>query len=70
MPYETELALNAFGSAYLAKLVAATPDERLAEQPAPGMNHMAWTLGHLAVAYDYVAKCLGQPLVLLRWHPK
>jgi hypothetical protein len=69
MPYETELALNGFGTHYLAKLVAQTPDERLAEQPAPGMNHMAWTLGHLAVAYDYVAKCLGQPLTLLRWHP-
>ena len=70
MMYENELALNAFAMGYLKKLVADIPDERMAEQPHGIVNHPAWTLGHLAISYDYVAKCLGLPLELLRWHPK
>lgn len=32
----------------------------MAEQPVPGMNHPAWTLGHLALAADYALKLLGR----------
>ena len=68
--YDNELAINSLAMDYLRKLVAEIPDERMAEQPFPGMNHPAWTLGHLAVAYDYAGKCMGLPVELLRWHPK
>jgi hypothetical protein len=46
---EMELAVNRFLVGYCRVLVADLPDERLAEQPAPGVNHPAWILGHLAV---------------------
>ncbi|MFO0937389.1 MAG: DinB family protein [Gemmataceae bacterium] len=67
--YDNERAIHAFALDYLRSLIADIPDERMAEQPIAGLNHPAWTLGHLAIAYDYVGKCLGLPLELLRWHP-
>ena len=33
---------------YAKRLVADIPDGAMALQPAPGMNHAAWVLGHLA----------------------
>ena len=66
MMYENELALTAFLFDLLMKLVADIPDEQLTVQPFPGMNHPAWILGHLAVAYDYAGKCMGLPLKLIR----
>ena len=32
----------------------------MAFQPAPGMNHPAWVLGHIVVVGDMVAELLGQ----------
>jgi hypothetical protein len=37
---------------YAKKLVADIPKEKMCEQPAPGMNHAAWVLGHLAFVAD------------------
>ncbi len=37
---------------YAKRLVADIPDDKLAVQPAPGMNHAAWVLGHLAYVFD------------------
>lgn len=37
------------GRLQIRLLVADIPDEQLAVQPAPGMNHPAWVLGHLAI---------------------
>lgn len=55
---ETACRLNRFMMHYLTRLVQDVPDERLAEQPTPGVNNPAWLLGHLAVVPDY-----GLPLI-------
>jgi hypothetical protein len=54
---------------YAARLVADIPDERLADQPLPNitMNHAAWTLGHLAWAFDNGVGMLGGPKKLDAW---
>lgn len=49
---DSELKVNRFLMGYLRMLVADIPDERMAEQPAPGVNHPAWILGHLAFSTD------------------
>ena len=46
---------------YAKKLVADIPDERMAEQPAPGMNHAAWVLGHLTFVGDSMIRVFDQP---------
>jgi hypothetical protein len=48
---------------YARQLVVDIPDEELAEQPAPGLNHPAWILGHLVVAADYGLTLLGPKTV-------
>lgn len=68
--YAIELKLNALYTAYLHRLVNDIPDERLAQQPHAGMNHPAWILGHLAVAYDFAANYLGLQTELKRWYSK
>jgi hypothetical protein len=37
---------------YAKRLVADIPDDQMALHPAPGMNHAAWVLGHLACTAD------------------
>jgi hypothetical protein len=37
---------------YAKRLVADIPDDSMAAQPAPGMNHATWVLGHLACTAD------------------
>jgi hypothetical protein len=37
------------GRLQILLFVADLPDDQLALQPAPGMNHPAWVLGHLAI---------------------
>jgi hypothetical protein len=56
---------------YAAKLVADIPDEKLADQPVASivMNHGAWTLGHLAWAFDNGVGMLGGPKKLEAWKP-
>src|SRR5688500_6942528 len=46
---ETEVTVNRFLVGYCKMLVGDLDDERLAEQPLPGVNHPAWILGHLTV---------------------
>jgi hypothetical protein len=48
---------------YAKRLVADVPDEAMALQPAPGMNHAAWVLGHLACAADMLGGMIGTPPV-------
>ncbi len=48
MPHDNLLNVYRLCHAYGRKLAEDIPDERLAEQPLPGMNHPAWILGHLA----------------------
>jgi hypothetical protein len=60
-----------FYPAYIHKLVDGLPDERLCDQPVPGvtMNHAAFILGHLAWANDNGAAMLtgGPPEFPAGW---
>jgi uncharacterized damage-inducible protein DinB len=54
--------------AYAKKLVADVDEEKMAYQPAPGMNHPAWTLGHLARTGDVLLSMFDQaPLSPPQW---
>lgn len=44
---------------YAHRLVEDLADDQLALQPAPGMNHAAWVLGHLACTADMLATMIG-----------
>ena len=67
--YDRERLLFGFLHDYAHRLTADVPDEHAAAQPAPGMNHPAWVLGHLAVAIDYGLEVLGRPYVApAAWH--
>ncbi len=44
---------------YAKRLVADIPDDTMALQPAPGMNHAAWVLGHLACTADMLGAMIG-----------
>jgi hypothetical protein len=44
---------------YAKRLVADLTDEQMALQPAPGMNHAAWVLGHLACTADMLGGMIG-----------
>jgi hypothetical protein len=46
-------------------------DAKLTDLPAPGVNHPAWLLTHLAVCTDYAARLLGAPTRCPReWHQR
>ena len=68
---DRERTLYAFVLHYCRLLVGDINDARLAEQPAAGMNHPAWVLGHLAIAADYAAILLGGGKALDEtWHAR
>ena len=53
---------------YGHKLVADIPEERMCEQPAPGMNHAAWVLGHLTYVADSMIGVFDQkPAMSHEW---
>ena len=56
---ELLLSRFAFQLRYLHELMAEIPDDRMADQPAPGMNHPAWILGHLACSAEFVPALAG-----------
>lgn len=56
---DSERKVNAFLMGYCRMLVGDIPDERMAEQPMPGVNHPAWILGHLAWSTDRARWVLG-----------
>jgi len=61
--------VNQFLLGYCRLLSTDIADERLAEQPAAGVNHPAWILGHLAVTADSTGRLLGQEQSLPQgWH--
>jgi hypothetical protein len=46
-------------------------DAKMADLPAPGVNHPAWILTHLAVCTDYAAKLFGEPALCPKeWHQR
>lgn len=59
--FERETRLYSFMLNYERMLIQDVDDARLAEQPVAGMNHAAWTLGHLALATDFALTLLDQP---------
>jgi hypothetical protein len=56
---DSELKINQFLLGYARMLIADIADERMAEQPLPGVNHPAWILGHLAWSTDRGRSTLG-----------
>lgn len=54
-----EIKVNQFLLNYCRLLTADIGDERMAEQPLPGVNHPAWILGHLAFSADVAVGLLG-----------
>lgn len=48
---------------YAKRLVADIPDDQMAAQPAVGMNHAAWVLGHLACTADMLLAMIGEKTV-------
>lgn len=66
---ERELRLYDFLFGYAQRLTADLPDARFCEQPAEGVNHPAWLLGHLCISNDYVLGLLGKnPQCNGEWH--
>ena len=57
--FDTELAVNNLLVRYAGRLTADISDERMAEQPVPGVNHPAWILGHLTVTAEHGLSILG-----------
>ena len=51
--------VNQFLVGFGQRLVSEIPDERMTEQPLPGVNHPAWILGHLALTADGVGEMFG-----------
>ena len=53
---------------YAKRLVADIPDDKMALQPAPEMNHAAWVLGHLACTADMLGAMVGvKPVCPPEW---
>jgi hypothetical protein len=56
---DNAIQVNLFLMQYCRRLVADIADERMAEQPAEGINHPAWVVGHLAWTADRALEVLG-----------
>ena len=53
---------------YAKRLVADIPDDTMAYQPAPDMNHAAWVLGHLACTADMLGGMISlKPVCPPEW---
>lgn len=56
--------------AYARRLVTDLAEEQMTVQPAQGMNHAAWVLGHLACSGDLFAPLIGsKPVCPPEWQP-
>lgn len=60
---EREFKLYGFTMHYLRLLAEDVTEEQMTDIPAPGLNHPAWFIGHLAVCADFVPKLLSQPTI-------
>ena len=65
--FERELATFRFLLTYGRSLVADVADDEMTAQPTPGMNHPAWILGHLCVAFDRHGEHAGLERQLTEW---
>ena len=57
--FDTEIKVNKFLLEYCRLLIADIAEERMTEQPMPGVNHPAWILGHLAFSAEMIVGRLG-----------
>lgn len=48
-----------FGVGFLKSLLDGIDTDKLTHQPAPGMNHPIWIVGHLAVTMGFGASQIG-----------
>jgi len=62
--FQNEISVNRFLLGYAEGLLKDIPDERLAEQPVPGVNHPAWIIGHLTYTAEMSVWLLGGEKVL------
>lgn len=60
---EREFKLYGFTMHYLRLLAEDVTEEQMTDIPAPGLNHPAWFIGHLAVCADFVPKLLSRPTI-------
>ncbi len=68
---DSELKINQQLLRYCHMLVVEIGDERMAEQPMPGVNHPAWILGHLCFSADRGRSLLGHDKILPEeWTPR
>ena len=63
---DSEIKINRFLIQYCRMLLEDVPEERMAEQPLPGVNHPAWILGHLAYSANAAVGLLGGEKTLPR----
>ena len=56
---QAAIHVNQFLVGFGQSLLDEIPDERMTEQPLPGVNHPAWILGHLALTADGVGATFG-----------
>lgn len=64
--FEQSIHVNQFLLSYADTLMKDLPDDRLTEQPLPGVNHPSWILGHLTLTGDFAVKLLGGETTLPR----
>src|SRR4051794_15231957 len=46
---DNQIAVMKFNMAFARKLIEDVPEEKMAVQPMPGMNHAAWIIGHITM---------------------
>jgi DinB superfamily len=69
--FERERKLYGVMLGYCKLLTNDVDDSRLAELPAPGVNHPAWILTHLAICTDVATRILGEPARCPKeWHQR
>jgi hypothetical protein len=67
---DSAIQVNQFLVGYARMLLGDIAEERMTEQPLPGVNHPAWVLGHLTLTTDGALAALGAQKVLPEeWRP-
>lgn len=67
--YDNERTLYAYMLQVAEKMAADIDESKMLHQPAPNVNPPMWILGHLAIATDYAASCVGLPKACPKeWH--
>ena len=65
--FERELRTFRFLLGYGELLLSDVTESEMTAQPVDGMNHPAWVLGHLAIAFDRHAEYAGVERELRNW---